>query len=87
MKPKYFGGLDFGSSGARISIIDCQKTLTYSNSNIYKYGFKNPKSWLIACEDLLINVPEYIKKNLGKDCNIWNFRHITCLHKRRQRIR
>ena len=66
MTPKYFGGLDFGSSGARISIIDCQKTLIYSNSNMYKYGFKHPKSWLIACEDLLKNIPEYIKKNLVK---------------------
>ena len=32
MPDKFFGGLDFGTSGARISIINHHKELKYSNS-------------------------------------------------------
>ena len=66
MKPKYFGGLDFGTSGARISIINCQKKLIHSDVTAYKYGFKDPKSWVISCAKLLKDTPEYIKKDLSK---------------------
>ena len=37
----FFGGLDFGTSGARISIININKELTYTNSVPYENGFKN----------------------------------------------
>ena len=42
MPDDFFGGLDFGTSGARISIINTNKELKYSNLVNYKYGFKNP---------------------------------------------
>ena len=44
MPDNFYGGLDFGTSGARISIIDLHKELVYSNSVTYLYGFKNPNS-------------------------------------------
>ena len=64
MPDRFFGGLDFGSSGARISIINFEKELKYSNSVPYEYGFKNPNSWTNSCEKLLDNVPQGIKKNI-----------------------
>ncbi len=64
MPDKFFGGLDFGTSGARISIINCKKELKYSNSVPYLYGFKNPNSWINSCENLLDNLPHYVKNKI-----------------------
>ena len=40
MHDNFYGGLDFGTSGVRISIIDFNKELVYSNSVPYLYSFK-----------------------------------------------
>ena len=65
--PDYFyGGLDFGTSGARISIINLHKKLVYSNSVTYSCSFKNPNSWINSCENLLVNLPIDVKTNLNK---------------------
>ena len=66
MKDEFFGGLDFGTSGTRISIVNSKKDLVYSNSVTYLYGFKNPNSWINSCEKLLKSIPHNIKKNLNK---------------------
>ena len=66
MPDNFFGGLDFGTSGARISIINLQKELIYSNSVSYQYGFKNPNSWIISCKKLLDGLPIQVKSNLDK---------------------
>ena len=66
MPSNYFGGLDFGTSGARISIINLQKELIYSNSVAYQFSFKNPNSWINSCEELLNSLPHEIKSNLNK---------------------
>ncbi len=65
MLNEYFGGLDFGTSGARISIINLKKELKYSNSVSYQYGFENSESWINSCEQLIDNLPHNIKKNLN----------------------
>ena len=64
MPDQFFGGLDFGSSGARISIINLKKELKFSNSVPYQYGFKNPNSWISSCEKLLDSLPIDMKKNI-----------------------
>lgn len=64
MPDQFFGGLDFGTSGARISIITLKKELKYSNSVPYEYGFKNPNSWINSCEKLIDSLPFNIKSNL-----------------------
>ncbi len=60
----FFGGLDFGICGARISIINAKKKLIYSNSVLYEYNFKNPNSWINSCEKLLKKIPVDIKSNI-----------------------
>ena len=40
MPDNFYGGLDFGTSGARISIIDLNKQLVYSNAVRYLDSFK-----------------------------------------------
>ncbi len=66
MPDNFYGGLDFGTSGARISIINLQKKLVYSNSVPYSCSFKNPNSWIDSCENLLISLPIEVKINLNK---------------------
>ena len=66
MPDNFYGGLDFGTSGARISIINFHKELIYSNSVPYLSGFKNPNSWINSCENLLVNLPIEVKINLNK---------------------
>jgi len=66
MPDNYYGGLDFGTSGVRISIINLHKELVYSHSVPYLYGFKNPNSWINSCEKLLDNIPVEVKSNLNK---------------------
>ena len=62
----FYGGLDFGTSGARISIINLNEELIYSNSVPYLCSFKNPNSWINSCEKLLESLPIEIKNNLNK---------------------
>ena len=66
MPDNFYGGLDFGTSGARISIINLHKKLVYSNSVPYSYSFKNPNSWINSCENLLFSLPIEVKINLNK---------------------
>jgi len=66
MHNDFYGGLDFGTSGARISIINSYKELVYSNSVPYLYSFKNPSSWINSCEKLLDSLPSEVKSNLHK---------------------
>jgi len=66
MPDNFFGGLDFGTSGARISIINTQKILIYSNSVPYQNSFKNPNSWINSCEILLDSSPIELRRNLNK---------------------
>jgi len=66
MPDNCYGGLDFGTSGARISIINFHKELLYSSSVPYLYGFKNPNSWINSCQKLLESLPVEIKRNLEK---------------------
>ena len=66
MPENFVGGLDFGTSGARISIINFHKKLVYSNSVPYLFNFKNPNSWINSCENLLASLPIEVKTNLNK---------------------
>jgi len=66
MPDNFYGGLDFGTSGARISIIDAHKELVYSNSMSYLYNFEDPNSWINSCKKLLDSLPIHIKSNLQK---------------------
>ncbi len=66
MNNEYFGGLDFGSSGARISIIDKSKEIIFEDSCIYNYEFKNPEGWINSCIQLFEGIPTQIKIHLSR---------------------
>ena len=64
MPENYFGGLDFGTSGVRITIINKKKDIIYSSSHTDGYDLKKPKSWILICEALLSDIPCKIKQKL-----------------------
>ncbi len=64
MDNEYFGGLDFGSSGARISIINNSKEIIFEDSCNYDYEFKNPEGWINSCIKLFEGIPIQLKINL-----------------------
>ena len=66
MNYEYFGGLDFGSSGARISIINSSKEIIFEDSCPYQCEFKNPEGWITACIQLFQGIPNQLKINLSK---------------------
>ncbi len=66
MSDEFVGGLDFGTSGARISILDLKKELKYTNSVTYECGLKSPTSWINSCEKLIDNLPCDMKSNIAK---------------------
>ena len=66
MTYEYFGGLDFGSSGARISIINSTKEIIFEDSCKYEHEFKNPEGWLNSCIKLFEGVPLQVKINLSR---------------------
>ena len=66
MHENYFGGLDFGTSGVRLTIINKKKDIIYTNSNGEGYSLTKPKSWLLICENLLSDVPYEIKQRLER---------------------
>ena len=66
MPDNFYGGLDFGTSGARISIIDAHKELVYSSSVPYLGNFKNPNTWIKSCKKILDSLPIWVKSNLKK---------------------
>ena len=66
MNNEYFGGLDFGSSGARISIINSSEEIIYEECCTYKYEFKNPLGWINSCIKLFESIPKQIKINLSR---------------------
>ena len=78
MPDNFYGGLDFGTSGASISIINLHKKLVYSNSVPYLHSFKNPNSWINSCEKLLDSLSKDEQAKAEKSAlstakYLWNF--------------
>ena len=67
MPDNFYGGLDFGTSGARISIIDLHKELVYSNSVPYLYNFEKQNSWINSKYSSSLSAPpfEWCPKSLS----------------------
>lgn len=63
----YIGGLDFGTSGARITVIDASEAVVAEGQ--VPYGASADKdwsrTWLLALTELLQNLPVTIRQELG----------------------
>ncbi|MBE7381926.1 MAG: FGGY-family carbohydrate kinase [Leptolyngbya sp. SIO1E4] len=63
----YAGGLDFGTSGARITILDINKGVIIQEQVAYGASAATPwhHLWLAALAELLQKVPASVRQNLG----------------------
>ena len=64
----YYAGLDFGTSGTRIIVIDEDLNPVYERATVYdsEGDRRNPQTWLQALWDQLGSLPPNIKTNLIK---------------------
>ena len=62
-------GIDLGTSGVRIAIINNNLDLIYTESLNYLHGLKECQDWEICCRDLITSIPISLKRNI-KACSI-----------------
>ena len=63
-KEPLFAGIDFGTSGCRLSLIDEEKTQHYSEQLRYASGIQSPQLWWEAISQLLSTCPKLLKKRI-----------------------
>ncbi len=57
-------GIDLGTSGVRLAVINQNYSLKYCASNQYQEGLEHCDDWKNCCRDLIYNMPIEIKKKL-----------------------
>ena len=57
-------GIDLGTTGVRVAVINKEKELIHTSSSMYKNGLEICKDWEDCCEELINNIPRKIKKYL-----------------------
>ena len=57
-------GLDLGTSGVRIAIINTEKKILHTSSMQYPLGLERWEDWLVCCISLIKNIPIIYKKKL-----------------------
>ncbi|WP_320665050.1 FGGY-family carbohydrate kinase [Prochlorococcus sp. MIT 1223] len=57
-------GIDLGTSGVRVVLINSQIELVYSASINYNLGLEECKDWERCCESLINNIPTKLKQKL-----------------------
>ncbi len=62
-------GIDLGTSGVRIAIINFRNQLIHKSSTKYLDGLDKPKDWIESCKLLIKQIPSDLKKNL-QACSI-----------------
>ncbi len=57
-------GIDLGTSGVRIAVINSSKELIYTSAISYPSGLHLAKDWEFCCEELIKSLPSHISKRL-----------------------
>ncbi len=65
MLNNYFSlGIDLGTSGIRIAIINTKKKILFTSSKAYPQGLEEWEDWINCLKDLLQSIPTELKRNL-----------------------
>ncbi len=59
-----FLGIDLGTSGVRLVILNEEESLLYSAKGTYELGLEEHKDWKNCLENLIVNIPVEYKKKL-----------------------
>jgi sugar (pentulose or hexulose) kinase len=62
---EYFAGIDLGTSGCRLTVIDTEETVQYENRILYPSAdHQSPDLWLASAYSLLSTIPSQIRSDL-----------------------
>ena len=57
-------GIDLGTSGVRIALIDKKQQILFTSSKKYPRGLEEWEDWIFCCNKLLIDIPKEMKNRL-----------------------
>ena len=57
-------GIDLGTSGVRIAIINANKKILFTSSKIYSKGLEIPEDWINSLKTLIQEIPKGLKEKL-----------------------
>ena len=57
-------GLDLGTSGVRIAVLDTTGHLLHSSSTTYARGLAHAEDWCSACRELITGIPQTLSGRL-----------------------
>ena len=57
-------GIDLGTSGVRVAVLDAQGALQHSARASYERGLSHAEDWRAACQGLIRAIPEQLKRQL-----------------------
>ena len=57
-------GIDLGTSGVRIAIINTKKKILFTSSKTYSKGLEIPEDWITSLETLIKEIPKSLKEKL-----------------------
>ena len=58
-------GIDLGTSGVRIAVIDSNRSLLFSSATGYHQGLHAPSDWIRALKELIPSIPGPLRRQLG----------------------
>ena len=58
-------GIDLGTSGVRVAVIDSNCSLLFSSATGYRQGLHAPSDWTRALKELIPSIPERLRRQLG----------------------
>ena len=62
-------GIDLGTSGVRIAVINKRKQILFTSSMQYPKGLEEWEDWVICCTKLLSEIPKDIRERM-KSCSV-----------------
>ena len=57
-------GIDLGTSGVRIAVLDHEENLLHTQAASYNTGLCQPQDWCHGCTDLIRTIPQQLRSNL-----------------------
>jgi len=58
-------GIDLGTSGVRIAVIDSSRSLLFSAATGYRQGLQASSDWIRALTELIPSIPTPLRRQLG----------------------
>ena len=64
-------GIDLGTSGVRVAVLDAQGALQHSASASYERGLSHAEDWRAACQGLIRAIPDHRRSSMNAHRRRW----------------